>query len=194
MKTSRLIGLVAGFAAMALLTGCDETKRALGQTKESPDEFAVYERAPLSVPPEYTLRPPAPGAQRPQAVNPRDRAAQALGVQQKQADRSNVGQNVDLRSLSSGERAVLNLTGADRADPTIRDTVNKETSVLFEDSKSFTDKIVFWQSNPEFGASVDPEKESKRIKEAQALGKPINSGAVPVIKRRKKALLEGILN
>ena len=60
--------------ALALLTACEETKRALGQTKESPDEFTVYQRAPLSLPPNYGLRPPSPGAARPQTVNPRDRA------------------------------------------------------------------------------------------------------------------------
>ena len=65
---SKIYPLCALLAAVAFLSGCEETKRALGQTKEGPDEFAVYQRAPLSLPPEYGLKPPNPGADRPQAV------------------------------------------------------------------------------------------------------------------------------
>jgi len=180
--------------AMALLTACEETKRALGQTKEAPDEFAVYQRAPLSLPPDFALRPPAPGAQRPQSVNPRDRAKKALGVPVRTADRSTAGQQQNLGSLSQGERAMLNLTGASQADPAIRQLVDKESSRLFEEDKSFTDKLVFWQQKAEFGTAVDPVKERKRIQEAQALGNPINSKDIPTISRKKKALFEGVLN
>ena len=179
--------------AMALLTACEETKRALGQTKESPDEFTVYQRAPLSLPPDYGLRPPAPGAQRPQTVNPRDRAKKALGVPVRTADRSKAGQQQNLGSLSQGERAMLNLTGASQADPSIRQLVDKESSNLFEEDKSFTDKLVFWQRNSKFGTAVDPVKERKRIQEAQALGKPISSKDIPTISKKKKALFEGVI-
>ena len=179
--------------AMALLTACEETKRALGQTKESPDEFTVYQRAPLSLPPDYGLRPPAPGAQRPQTVNPRDRAKKALGVPVRTADRSTAGQQQNLGSLSQGERAMLNLTGASQADPSIRQLVDKESSNLFEEDKSFTDKLVFWQRNSKFGTAVDPVKERKRIQEAQALGKPISSKDIPTISKKKKALFEGVI-
>ena len=40
---------------------------------------------------------------------------------------------------------------------------------------------------------VDPTKESQRIRETQALGRPITEGQTPIIERRKKkGLLEGI--
>ena len=54
--------------------------------------------------------------------------------------------------------------------------------------KSFTDKIAFWQNPSKFGLTVDPAKESKRIRKNQALGLPLNKGDIPVIKRKKKAL------
>ena len=177
-------------AASVLLTGCEETKKALGQTKESPDEFAVFQRAPLSRPPDYNLRPPSPGAQRPQAVNPRDRARAVLGARQQSEGR---GTRADTSRLSAGERAVLKLTGATDANPSIRTQVNKETSALVAESKSVTDKIVFWQKTAKFGVSVDPTKESKRLRENQALGRPLTSGKVPTIKRKRSALFEGIL-
>lgn len=185
-------GLGLLLMAAVLLSGCDETKRALGQTKEAPDEFTVYQRAPLSLPPDFALRPPTPGTKRPQAVNPRDSAAKALGVRVRTADRSAAAAQAGQGSMSQGERSVLAITGADQADPTIRNLVNQETSSLFNDSKSFTDKIVFWQSTGGFGTAVDPAKESKRLREAQALGTPLNSDKIPVISRKKKALFEGV--
>ncbi|MBT4740276.1 MAG: DUF3035 domain-containing protein, partial [Rhodospirillaceae bacterium] len=40
-------------AALLVLSGCDDTKRALGINKSVPDEFAVVRRAPLVMPPDY---------------------------------------------------------------------------------------------------------------------------------------------
>jgi DUF3035 family protein len=49
-----------------LLQGCTDLKRSIGLEKTSPDEFAVESRAPLEMPPDFDLRPPQPGAARPQ--------------------------------------------------------------------------------------------------------------------------------
>ncbi len=43
-----------------------------------PDEFAVESRAPLTIPPEFDLRPPQPGAPRPQEVTAADRARRVI--------------------------------------------------------------------------------------------------------------------
>ena len=179
------------FAIVNLLSGCDKAKQALGQTKVSPDEFAVFQRAPLSLPPDYKLKPPRPGSDRPQAVNPRDRAAQALGIR-KNISRQPTNTKVGLSPLSRGERSVLQLTGATKADPAIRMKIEKETSIMVTASKSFTDKITFWQNPNKFGITVDPAKEAKRIQKNQALGKPLNKGDVPVIKRKTKAIFEDV--
>jgi hypothetical protein len=190
MKTN-IYPLGALLAAALLLSGCDETKRALGQTKDAPDEFAVYQRAPLSLPPEYGLKPPTPGAERPQAVNPRDRAVQALGATGRAPGRQ-VGSADNTARLSPGERSVLQLTGATNADPSIRLQVDRETSILATESVTLTDKIAFWNKDNPFGTTVDPSKEARRIRENQALGKPLNRGDIPIIKRKKKAILEDV--
>jgi hypothetical protein len=57
-----------------LLSACTDFKRAVGIEKTSPDEFAVEQRAPLTLPPDFDLRPPAPGAPRPQEVTPSQKA------------------------------------------------------------------------------------------------------------------------
>ena len=43
-----------------------------------PDEFAVESRAPLTIPPEFDLRPPQPGAPRPQEVTAADKARKVI--------------------------------------------------------------------------------------------------------------------
>jgi hypothetical protein len=191
IMNTKIYSLFGVLATALLLSGCEDTKRALGQTKEAPDEFAVYRRAPLSLPPDYGLKPPTPGADRPQAVNPRDRAVQALGIGQTRANQQ-VGSTTESSRLSPGERSVLQLTGAINADPSIRLQVQRETSILAAESVSFTDKIAFWQKASQFGTTVDAPKEAKRIRENLALGKPLNSGDIPTIKRKSKALLEDV--
>lgn len=163
------------------LSGCEQAKQALGQTKQPPDEFAVFQRAPLSIPPDFGLRPPAPGTERPQAVNPRDQVRAAL---------TRGGEAPTGGDLSAGERSILQLTGANQADPSVRARVNNETRDLQVDSGSITDKLVFWRKPPEFGTAIDPAQEQKRIREAQAEGTPLGEGDVPMIKQRQKGLLE----
>jgi hypothetical protein len=71
MSIDRISGRVA-LAALALLLlvpGCTDFKRAIGMEKVSPDEFAVEARAPLTIPPDFDLRPPQPGAPRPQEAS-----------------------------------------------------------------------------------------------------------------------------
>lgn len=187
----KFLGVAAAGLALLFLNGCEQARQALGQSKQAPDEFAVFSRAPLSVPPEVSLRPPRPGAERPQAVNPRDRAQQALISNARQPVPAKINPPT---GLSSGEQAVLRVTGALNADPNIRQTVNRETSLIAAKSKSFTDKIVFWQKPKAPGTAVNPTQEARRIRENQALGEPLNEGEVPTIKHKQKALFDGVFN
>jgi hypothetical protein len=68
-----------GAAAVAtLLSGCDSFKRAVGIERTSPDEFAVESRAPLTIPPDFNLRPPQPGATRPQETSYSNKAQSSV--------------------------------------------------------------------------------------------------------------------
>src|SRR5262245_55506087 len=60
--------------ALLALGACSSAKEKLCVTRKSPDEFAVVKRAPLAMPPDYSLRPPRPGAPRPQEGSPVDEA------------------------------------------------------------------------------------------------------------------------
>ena len=192
MKTSAAFASI--LVSVIALTGCEETKRVFGKTKEAPDEFAVYRRAPLSLPPDSDLRPPTPGVSRPQVVNPRDQARAALGLSAKKTDKVDLSKSEDITRLSNGERALLALTGANKAKPQIRKLVEEKTADLYETNETFTDKMVFWRSKNK-GVALDPQKELKRIREAQSLGKPLNSNDIPIVTRKKKkGLLEGIFD
>ena len=69
--------IAAPVALLALvLTGCSSLNSILGGEKTPPDEFRVVSRAPLSLPPDYGLTAPQPGAQRPQETDIRQTARQ----------------------------------------------------------------------------------------------------------------------
>src|SRR5689334_12441757 len=61
-----------------LLPGCTDMRRALGMDQVGPDEFAVESRAPLTIPPDFDLRPPQPGAARPQEITAAERAKKVI--------------------------------------------------------------------------------------------------------------------
>src|SRR5258708_36789013 len=61
-----------------LLSGCPDIRRVVGMDRVGPDEFAVESRAPLTIPPEYDLRPPQPGAPRPQEASSADKARKVI--------------------------------------------------------------------------------------------------------------------
>jgi hypothetical protein len=69
---------VLSVAAASLLAGCTDVRRAIGLEQVAPDEFAVESRAPLTIPPEFDLRPPQPGAPRPQEKSANQQARQAF--------------------------------------------------------------------------------------------------------------------
>ncbi len=188
----RPIILCVAATAMVALTGCEAAKSIAGMQKQVPDEFEVVSRAPLSIPPDFGLRSPKPGAERPQELNPRERARTILLRNTTGRDQDKVEAAVKSGRFSTGEAAILARAGAVNADPAIRRTINSESTALAEESKTFTRKLLFWQTPPEPGTVVDPEKESRRIRGARAMGDPVNKGEVPVIERKEKGWLEGI--
>jgi hypothetical protein len=62
-------------ATSAMLAGCGGGGFL---NRERPDEFAVQRQAPLVVPPDFNLVPPAPGAPRPSENTAQEQALEAL--------------------------------------------------------------------------------------------------------------------
>ncbi len=181
MRHNRLlIVALAGFT----LGGCEDTKRALGIEKSIPDEFAVVSRAPLVMPPDFSLRPPAPGAERPQEGSSEDRAQAVVFGREKRAQ-------FRARGFSEGEVSLLGMARSDIALPEIRRTIERETSAFAGEDKTFTDRLIFWRDSgaPVDGTPIDPVAEQKRLSENQALGKKANDGPIPVITKGGGKLL-----
>jgi hypothetical protein len=187
-RWSSALGALALLTVSVGLGGCGDTRKALGYEKATPDEFRIVTRAPLSLPPDYSLRPPQPGATRPQEAFGAQAGRQAvLGASQARGAGAGITDG-----LSPAESALLTRAGVDRADPTIRETVDRESSLLADADRNLLDKIIFWREPDPPGTVVDATKEAQRIRESQALGKGVSDGETPTIRRRRRGALEGI--
>lgn len=172
--------------ASALLVGaCTGDRAVFSEEKEAPDEFAVYSRAPLSLPPDFGLRPPKPGSTRPQVIAPRNEARDALFGTHSAAPQKQPATGNGDGDLSPGMKALIRLSGGDRAEPNIRDLVNRETASLSgvgEDK--VVDKILFWRSSGGIkGAVLDPDAEERRLRRKDVEGESTIE-TTPAIKRR----------
>lgn len=174
-------------ASIGGLGGCEQSRAALGLNKTQPDEFAVVTRAPLVLPPEPTLRPPRPGAPRPQEYQPSEQAQVALfdDVKTRASDQGG--------GLSPAEIALLHQAGTERADPNIRLLLRQESSAYASRDSGFVDRLMFWREVPPDEQVVDATKEAQRLRENAAAGQPVTEGETPVvIERKEKALLEDV--
>lgn len=164
------------FLAIALaLAACSSAKEQLGLTRHMPDEFAVVKRAPLSMPPAYGLQPPRPGAPRPQEQSAADLAKQSVfGAEENTGEYSPDG---------GAEAALLERTGATRADPSIRYKVDRETAELSKENVPVAKKILGLGGTPEDAPAsvVRAAKEAERIKKNKEQGQPVTAGDTPAI-------------
>ncbi len=179
-------------AASLALGGCGETRKLLGWEKSTPDEFRIVSRAPLTVPPDYGLRPPAPGAARPNEASAQESARTAVfGAERPGAQAA--AARAATAPVSAGEQQLLGRIGADKVDPGIRDQIDRETRSLAEADRTFVDRLLFWRTtDPGAGNQLDASREAQRLREAAASGRPAGEGEVPTIKKRQRGIFEGI--
>ena len=166
-------------AALSAVSGCSETRRALGIEKAPPDEFAVVANAPLSQPPDYSLRPPIPGAPRPQEGTTQDRAREALTGQ--------LAGTAAPTPPSSAELVLLAKAGTSNNIPDIRHKVDEETTGFATASGSWVDWIMFWKPEPISGDPINATREAQRLKDNKAAGKPANQGEIYISRTEPSA-------
>src|SRR5882724_5553241 len=148
MRSNAWMSLVAFGAALAL-SGCGgQVRQALGMTKHSPDEFVVVAHAPLTLPPDYNLRPPAPGAPRPQEGTAAEQAQTALYANNGgSAPATGGAPDASTESAqSSGEVALLQNAGASGIDPGIRSQIDTETAAQVERDPALISRLVLWRT------------------------------------------------
>jgi hypothetical protein len=179
-----LVPQLLALGSLLALSACggDDLTRTFGLTRDAPDEFRVTTRAPLSMPPDYTLRPPRPGATRPQEL-PLATQAEATLVPE-------AALGTAAGSQTPGQSALLSAAGPN-VNGDIRTKVDSEAQ-LDRPSQSFTDRLMFWRDAPPPGTVVDATKESRRLRENAALGQNNQVGDTPVIQPKPTGLLDGI--
>lgn len=170
--------LLLGVSAL-LLSACGELREDLGLGRNPPDEFAVVERPPLSMPPDFALRPPRPGAPRPQSVDTARQASEVLFN----------GGGMETQELSPGEKALLEASGAPKTEPNIRDLVDRDASQKVSASPHLIKRLLNSEADEKPATTVDPALEAERIKKAKEEGKPLNEGATPVIEKQDSGWL-----
>jgi hypothetical protein len=62
------------------LSGCANWKQVVGIDQPAPDEFAVDSSSPLTIPPDFSLRPPEPGAPRPRQLTAAEKAQEIINA------------------------------------------------------------------------------------------------------------------
>lgn len=172
----RLLGLAAS-ALILGLAACTEVKKELGAGRNSPDEFMVVKNTPLTLPPDYTLRPPV----NPGEAAPSEDAASA-------AKTALLGDSAPVAAKkSAAASALLDKLGAGTADPKIRQKIDADNGYISLENRSVAEQLIFWD-DARADPVINPAAEAERIKKNQAAGKPLNEGLAPKIEKKKGAL------
>lgn len=195
---------------LALLAACSSgsVKDTLGLNRAAPDEFRVVSRPPLSVPPEFNLRPPAaPG----EVMNPQaaDKQAESLllgtprengnvfTLQPGNADTAVVpvvAAPVGKSPRETPESTFLERAGADAANPSIRQALEQDRATAMQPVE---EEESWWETlsvlPPKKDPMVDAKKEAERIRQNKDEDKPITEGETPEVKGRDTGVLGRIL-
>jgi hypothetical protein len=152
------------------LAGCGDLAKTIGSL-ENPDGTQTPKAPPLSLPPDYNLRPPVPGGRGdPNRVNV-DQARQTLF--KKEAPKP--GEAVP-ESRSAGEAALLSKAVAPgRPAANIRSEIDEETESLKESESGFVDKVLNWDEEGAEGVLQEDEGFLKSV---------IVTEEKPIIKRK----------
>ena len=184
-----------------LLLACSgqDARETLGLTREAPDEFVVVSRPPLTVPPDFELRPPTPGVARPAESTTSAARALVLKGEAPPASLEELGAAPTVATAvdpvlsgdaaTPGESSLLNKIGITRVDPEIRQKLgaDPEKAAAKREAKTFYDRLL-QESGEE--PVVDSRKEAERIRINTDTGKPVNEGVVPETSPEKKSVID----
>jgi len=152
------------FINFLFLFSCTGVKEKIGIINKSPDEFQVYEKKPLSVPPNFELRPPIDGDKI--ATDSKD---------------ENIIFNEEVNtneSLTIEDEVLLISIGDKDSDKDIREVINNE-NLIREIDKPLLDKILDFdpiiEVNKEENNELDPNLEKERINQLKEEGKLIDA-------------------
>jgi len=156
MKNSALSTLLACAALLAL--GACSTFKSLTEPADPGTQDQTFadsvRRPPLTLPPDYNLRPPASSGVGATDISASQQARQSVfGL-----DQEKPGANVQRKAgLSLGESALLQHAGASDVSPNIRTEVDRQTQQLDSGNKAFTDNLLNSNGQSQVGTTT-PQK------------------------------------
>ena len=152
------VAVVAGLGLM--LGGCSYFREAAGMDKAAPDEFAVLTKAPLTIPPDFGLMPPKPGAAPTNQADPATNAQASLYGSDPAAIAATIPGDA-----SMSEKLLLANAGAADANHGIRQQLAADNQSMLASDDKFTDDLLFWQDKKktDTGTPLNADAEAKRI-------------------------------
>ena len=183
---SPLVLSVGALLALGACNGKGETAQdMLGVSRSGPDAFNVVSRPPLSVPPEFDLRPPAPTGTPGPGQPKMDDVARGL-ITGDDAEPSNpLGVNTSVMGVGSnsidtaGERHLMEKFGATKTDHMIREQLTNEQYLKKEDESWLNDVIPSLRSK-KAKDELDPAVEAEKLRADDATSKAVKTPPVPV--------------
>jgi len=158
--SGQALSIVFVMLAALATSACSGVKQSMASNR-GPDETAVTARAPLVVPATFDLKPPEPGAPRPQDSDAAAAAQRVLGGAPRSAP------------ASAGEKSLLAATGAQSADSSVRQELRQEVRRSSK-RKSYADTVLFWRGSVEDpGTPLDAGEEAQRVKVARPVAAPV---------------------
>lgn len=177
---SKPVALMVVLAAATAASGCSSFSRAIGASRSSPDEFRVMTHAPLTLPPDYNLRPPRPGEARPGEADPSTEARTAL-----------FGDNVGA-AASQGERSFVAAAGAATAQDNIREQIDYEAQGVVRRNEGFVNRVLsFGGSSAAPAAPLNAEDEQRRLEDEESIRRATGGGQVTIRRNRSGFRLPG---
>ena len=190
--------------ALAACTG-NEVQETLGIDRRAPDEFVVYSRPPLSVPPEFDLKPPRPGEEGPATASTEAQArATLLGTTAPPATLDEAAAGVDGSvttavepvltndAPSGAQSSLLSKAGANAADPAIREKLAADRVAEPEQEKkaqSLYEQIV---GDEKKEPVVDAPAEAERLRTNREEGKPVTEGDTPQQEEKPASVIDSL--
>lgn len=162
------LGILALIGCLAVSTACMTRSSNYAVNPNSPDEFRVITKPPLTIPPEFNLRPPAVGTTQPSEV-----------VQARETRNRVFGTDNFAFGASASERALVLAAGANAVSPYIRSIVDFQEAGVIRRSDRLTDRIIQWwgsedqiQEAAQDSATAGGEVEINRVDKRKRLKLP----------------------
>jgi len=207
MKSGIKVWHYALMLCVFMASGCsgNTVKDTLGLTRAAPDEYRVVSRPPLSVPPQFTLRPPSATEGSLGQIAASDQAESIItggnvngslnaDTAVKPVVIKGASNVVNAPVIGAADSQFLQNAGAGKANPRVREELVEERYVKMEEKEngSWWDALD-WTSDKK-DPTVDARKEVERIKTNEDEGKPVTEGKTPENKGKDTGLLGRIFD